>query len=106
MIVEVGHFGDVRCGEVAQEEGALPVEVVRIGSFGTVLQGFASELQEPLLPAFLVVILRQLLNLVHHLRRYAVVENLHKEINIGCLITFLWNYVMKYLQTVYMQRLS
>jgi hypothetical protein len=80
MIIEIGHFRDVRDGEVAQEEGALPVEVTGIGSLGTVLQSFACKFQEAFLTAFLVVILCQPLHLIQRLRRYAMVENLHKEL--------------------------
>lgn len=73
MLVEVGHFGDVRDGEVTQEEGALPVEVTGIGSLGTVLQGFVSKFLEPQLHAFLVVCLSQPLHFIHHFGRYPMV---------------------------------
>ena len=78
MVVEVGEVGDVGGGEVADEEGALPVHVLDVGALLAGLQRPRRELLELGLAAAGVVRLGQPLHLVHQLVGDAMVEQLRE----------------------------
>ena len=79
MVVEVGEVGDVGGGEVADEEGALPVHVLDVGALLAGFQRPRRELLELGLAAAGVVRLGQPLHLVHQLGRDSMVQNLHRK---------------------------
>lgn len=80
IILEVGYVSDVGDGEVADEEGGLPVDVIDFGLSSHQTLG-GHHLLEPLLHAALVVLLRQPLHCVHQLVWYPMVHHLTNIIN-------------------------
>ena len=85
VVVEVGQVGDVGDRAVPDEEGALPVHVLHVGTLLAGLQCPPRELLELVLPAVGVLRLGQPLHLVHQLVRDTMVQQLQERVVDSCL---------------------